>query len=406
MRRTHRPRVRLVHVVTVPMTLEFLLRGQIGYMKDRGMEVIAVSSPGPGLDRVAARDAIPVYPIPMARGMSPLSDFVALMRLFRLFSSIRPTIVNASTGKAGPLAIFAARLARVPITVYSLRGLMVDRRDGPAKQILRIIERTSCRLADRVLAVSDSVRDFMVGEGLCPREKLVVPAKGSSNGVDASQRFNPARVDPAAAARFRSSHGIPDDRPVIGFVGRVVAGKGVAELAQAWKSLRNRYENAHLFIAGPVELQDPVPNEVLTGLRNDARLTMTEFVPNDEMPLLYAISDVVVLPSYSEGFPNVPLEAAAMSVPVVATTVTGCEDAVVDGVTGTLVPPRDAEALARAIGTYLDHPALGAQHGRAGRERALRDYLPEHVWESVYREYEYLLSERGLRLPEPNRDVS
>jgi glycosyltransferase involved in cell wall biosynthesis len=95
-------------------------------------------------------------------------------------------------------------------------------------------------------------------------------------------------------------------------------------------------------------------------------------------------------------------EAAAMELPVVATRVTGSVDAVVDGVTGTLVPPRDAAALAEALRRYLLDPGLRRKHGSAGRERVVREFQPERIWEALYREYVELLQKRGL--PTPSRD--
>lgn len=90
-----------------------------------------------------------------------------------------------------------------------------------------------------------------------------------------------------------------------------------------------------------------------------------------------------------------------MAMPVVATSVPGCVDAVVDGVTGALVPPRDPVALAAAIARYLDDPALRECHGQAGRQRVLRDFQPEAIWEATYQEYLRLLRARGLPLPTP-----
>jgi glycosyltransferase involved in cell wall biosynthesis len=388
--------VRLAYVVTVPITLEVLLRGQIGFMKKRGMEVMAVCSPGPGLAAVAEREDMEVHPVPMKRGISPRADLAALVRLVRLFRETRPTIVNASTGKAGPLAMAAAALAGVPVKVYCLRGIMVDRGKGPVRHVLKMVERTSCGLADRVLAVSESVRRFVVEEGLCDPSKIVVPSKGSSNGVDAEGRFDPDLVDTGAVDRFRRGHGLPDDRFLVGFVGRLVRGKGIVELAEAWQYLRHRHDDTHLVLAGPEEPQDPVSPVVMDRLRRDPRVTMIDFVPNEEMPLFYSVTDLLVLPSHSEGFPNVVLEAAAMRKPVVATSAPGCVDAVVDGVTGTLVPVRESRAVARAVEAYLSDPGLRERHGRAARERVLRDYSPERVWGAVPSQYERLLERKEL----------
>lgn len=391
--------VKLVQVTTVPVTLEYFQRGQIGYMKDKGFEVIAVSSPGEGLDRVAAREGIETFGIPMERGVAVRSDLRSMVDLFTLFRRIKPTIVHASTGKAGPLGILAATLAGVPVKVYGLRGLMVDRRAGFGQVKVKILEWLTCRCADRVLAVSRSIADYMVGAGLCPVEKITVPANGSSNGVDAVNRFNRAKMEPASAKSFRSKYGLPADAPVIGFVGRLVAGKGISELALAWAEIRRIHENVVLFLAGSCENQDPVPESVLNALRTDERVIMADSIDNDEMPLFYGNVDLVVLPTYSEGLPNVVLEAGAMELPVVATTVTGCLDAVLNGITGILVPPRDAESLTRAIDRYLKDPELRSLHGKAARVYVMERFAPERVWEALHREYCGLLREKGLKVP-------
>ncbi len=108
--------------------------------------------------------------------------------------------------------------------------------------------------------------------------------------------------------------------------------------------------------------------------------------------------DVIALPTYREGFPNVALEAAAMALPIVATSVPGCVDAVEDGATGILVPARDAEALARALDRYLTDPTLRATHGEAARRRAVSQFRSEAIWEGVAQEYDDLLA-RSTNVP-------
>ena len=115
--------------------------------------------------------------------------------------------------------------------------------------------------------------------------------------------------------------------------------------------------------------------------------------------------DLLVLPSYREGLPFTPLEAASMGLPVVATRIAGCVDAVDDGITGTLVPAHDAVALTDAIQAYLANPSLRRKHGQAGRERMLRDFRCETVWEATCSEYTRLLQTKGLPLPKPTSTV-
>jgi len=391
--------LRLVQVTTVPLTLQNLFKGQVAYLKGRGFEVIGVSSPGEGLGDWSRREATAVHAVPMVRGISPAADLIALLRLWRLFLRIKPAIVHGSTAKAGVLSMIAATLARVPVRIYTLRGVMMEIRTGPAQKLLKGMEWIACGLADRVLAVSKSVADAVVEEGLCSPTKIRVLVNGSSNGVDARVRFNPARMDPRDRRRLRAKLGVSGDGIVVGFVGRIVRDKGIAELASAWMRIRDQYENAHLLILGPREPQDPVPAEVLEGLTSDSRVITIDLVPNEEMPQYYGAMDMLVLPSYREGFPNVVLEAAAMELPVVAARVTGCVDAVVDGVTGILVPPKDSGSLAAAMRIYLGDPPLRTMHGKAGREQVVRKFRPEPIWEALYDEYLAQIRKKGLPVP-------
>ena len=106
-----------------------------------------------------------------------------------------------------------------------------------------------------------------------------------------------------------------------------------------------------------------------------------------DMPTLLATSDVVVLPSYSEGIPRILIEAAAMSRPIVSTTIPGVAEIVEDGVNGSLVPPRDADALASAIEGLLDNPQLRSEYGEAGRRKAELEYDDRQVAQAYVEEY-------------------
>ncbi len=235
---THAMTLKLVHITTIPLTVSFFMKGQVSFMREKGFEVSVVSAPEQELDTIAQREGIEVYGVPMERGMAPLADLVSLYRLWRLFRRIRPTIVHSSTPKAGPLGMLAAFLARVPIRFYTLRGAMIDLRQGWARTILKVMEWIGCHCAHQVLAVSHSVADLVVREGLCPASKVQVLGKGSSNGVDAENLFNPSRIGRDARQRVRIKYAIPEKSVVIGFVGRLVKGKGIWELATAWGALK------------------------------------------------------------------------------------------------------------------------------------------------------------------------
>ncbi|HYW09592.1 MAG TPA: glycosyltransferase, partial [Longimicrobium sp.] len=272
--------LRLVHVTTVPESLGFFV-GQVGFMKARGFEVHALSSPGPLLDAFGAREGVPTHAVEMPRSISPGHDLGAVRRLAATLRSIRPHIVHSHTPKGGLLGMMAAWMNRVPVRIYHIRGLPLMTATGRRRTLLRWTERVACSLAHQVLCVSHSVRDVAVAEGLCPPDKIRVLLGGSGNGVDAAGRFNPTR-NAAARAELRAKHSIPADAEVLGFVGRVVRDKGIVELAAAWSVLRDEFPSMHLLLVGPLEPQDPVPPATLEALRADPRV---HFVgPADSAP--------------------------------------------------------------------------------------------------------------------------
>lgn len=385
--------VRILHVATVPMSLRFFA-GQVGFMKAGGFEVHAVTSPGDELQAFGEQEQVPVHAVEMPRRISPLQDVGAVLRLVTVMRRIRPDIVHAHTPKGGLLGMIAARLADVPVRIYHIRGLPLMTATGTRRALLHLTERMACTLAHRVLCVSHSLREVVVAEGVCPPDKVRVLLAGSGNGVDAIGTFNPAQRDAGERARVRANVGIPANAVVIGFMGRVVRDKGVVELNAAWCALRERDPNLHLLMVGPFEPQDPLPAEVERSLRSDPRVHLCGMQPSAAR--WYSAMDLVVLPSYREGFPNVVLEAAAMALPVVATRIAGCMDAVREGKTGLLVPHGNADALATALETYVNDPELRASHGACARERVLTDFEQQRLWSALHDEYIRLLEARGL----------
>ena len=384
----------LVHITTVPSSLWSFLSGQIKFMSRRGFRVHAISSPGDKLDEFGEKNEIDVHGIPMARAITPLRDLVALLRIWRVLLSEKATIVCAHTPKGGLLGMIAAWLARTPVRIYQIHGFPFMAATGLRRSLLKWTERLSCWFATDVLAVSHGMREVAIAERICPAKKVKVLGSGSSNGVDAQGKFNPANVTSHLYERIRTQHGIPRDALVLGFVGRIVRDKGWIELANAWKELRDQFPSAHLLAVGPLESQDPIPVDVEELIRKDRRIHRIGLIEN--VAPCYRAMDVCVLPSYREGFGVVCIEAAAMKLPVVATSIPGCSEAVLDGVTGTLVPPRDAMALAEAIRRYLADPELRIRHGEAGRQRVLREFRPVLLWEAYYQEYVQQLREKGL----------
>jgi glycosyltransferase involved in cell wall biosynthesis len=367
--RSSRPRVILLGVTDSQtcMVLESRLRA----LRAEGFRVILVSSPGKLLDQTAARVGVERFAIPMQRRITPLADLISLFRLWQLMKRCRPDIVEFSTPKAGLLGLLVARLLCVPGRVYMLRGLKLETASGLKRAVLLAAERVAAACADVVLCNSESLRMRASELNVAPSVKLHLLGKGSSNGVDATQ-FSPG------PSSVRELYGCPPDAPVVGFAGRLTRDKGIPELVEAFEAVLRGAPDAHLLLVGWFDnAEDALGGGIRACIENHARIHCTGFVR--ETAPYYRAMDVMVLPTWREGFPNVVLEAAATGVPVVTTPATGARDSVVPGVTGVLIPPGNPAAIANAVLELLADSDRCRRMGEAARAWVLEHYRDTHV---------------------------
>jgi glycosyltransferase involved in cell wall biosynthesis len=380
---------RLVVTTTIPNNAHDFMRGQLNWLARQGLEVHLVSSPGALLDATGEREGVSTHPLPMRRYIAPAADLLAFWRWLMLLRRLRPDVVACGTPKAGLLAGVASTVLRVPRRVYVLRGLRYEGARGIRREVLRILERASCAAAHVVVAVSPSLALAAVRSGVVPADKVVMLGHGSSNGVDPGT-FRPPTWKERSAAR--SAAGVPPNAVVVGFVGRLTPDKGLDCLESAFECLSVRNPDVWLLLVGE---QDSPPSPAADRLLAHPRVRALGFVAD---PLRrYAAQDVLCLPTRREGFPNVVLEAAACGIPAVTTRATGAIDSVVDGETGLTVPVDDPASLCEALELLYGNPGLRAYLGDRARQRALRDFEPQAIWEGILRVY---LPDRNARGPD------
>lgn len=375
--------MKIARVATVPFFLYNHLREQIVATVEAGHEVVLISSGGPEADWLKAIPGIRFQAIDIPRRIAPWRDLVALWNLFLLFRRERFDIVHSTTPKAGMLCALAGFAARVPVRLHTFTGQAWVEMRGLRRAVSKAGDWVTAHLNTLCYADSISQQDYIISEGVCSAEDLQV--SGSLAGVDLS-RFDPERWQDSKQATLLEL-GVPPGYRVITFIGRLNRDKGLEELKAAFHEVRQREPNCILLLIGPGEAEDgALTNAVAAG--SEANVRFTGYTPQPERYL--AVTDLFCLPSYREGFGNVVIEAAAMGVPAIGTDIVGLRDAIVDGETGLLVPPKDAAALARAIMTLLSNDALRAEMGAKARLRAVAQFDSRKVNDAVLAEYSRL----------------
>jgi glycosyltransferase involved in cell wall biosynthesis len=315
---------------------------------------------------------------------------MALGELVRLFRRLRPDIVHTHNPKPGVYGRLAARLARVPIVVNTVHGLYATPEDSwPRRTAVYGLERFAASCSDAELVQNE--------EDLATLAHIRVPGRKLvelGNGVDL-QRF--AVPTPDAVHRARLALGIAPGQVVAGIVGRLVREKGFVELFAAARRLRRTRPNVVVVVVGP---SDPAKGDGLSeaDLAEAGGLGNVMLVgERRDIETLYPAFDLFVLPSHREGYPRSAMEASASAVPVVATDIRGCRQVVDHGVSGLLVPVRDADALAKAIEELVDDPPRRRTMGEAGRRRAEAHFDDRQVIARTLAVYRRLLEQKDGR---------
>lgn len=387
--------VKVAHITTVDMSLRYLLLGQLRSIRQAGYELVGVSSTGPEVPLIEA-NGIRHIAVPISRRFTPLADLISLWQLYWVMRHERFTIVHTHTPKPGLLGQLAARAAGVPIIINTLHGFYFhDNMPQMWRRFYIVMEKIAARCSDVILSQNSEDIHTAIVEGICTPDKI----KYLGNGINVT-RFDRARFDDEALIHKRLELGLPLDALVVGFVGRLVAEKGLLELLQAAQTIRQYVPESHFLFIGPIDHEKPDafrPEKareygladacIFTGMRQD-------------MPELYAVMDVFVLPSHREGFPRSPIEASAMGVPCVVTDIRGCREAVLPGRNGMLVPLHDVPALTNAIVNLLNDRDKARRFGEEGRRLAAERFDEQLIFEKVKAEYRRLMIAKGLPIPE------
>ncbi len=335
-----------MRITTIPASMQVLLRGQGRFMKEHGFDVVMVSSDGDEVEALKQQEDAPHFIIPFTRTISPVKDLKCLWLLTKLMKRIKPDIVHTHTPKAGLIGMWAAKLAGVPVRLHTIAGLPWMETTGLLRKILKFVEKLTFLAATRVFANSARQKEFLL-ENNIGKNKMEVLGSGSSNGIDTSY-FSVNETILKDAQRLRANENIPAGGLVWIFIGRLVKDKGLEELLTSFSILSEKFPEDRLWLLGKEEPElDPLSTAASNILNSHGAVKKWGFI-NDVRPFLSA-AEVLVFPSYREGFPNVPMQAALMGCSLILSDINGCNEIVDHGKTGLLVPPKNQPALLDAM---------------------------------------------------------
>ncbi|WP_322971389.1 glycosyltransferase family 4 protein [Faecalibacter sp. LW9] len=380
-------KTKLIRLTTVPLSLKVLLKGQHQFMSSKGFEVIGVSSKGPELDEVKEAEGINVVSIEMSRKITPIADLKSLWQTYRFFKKEKPQIVHTHTPKAGIVGMLAAKLAGVPIRLHTVAGLPLMEATGTKRKILDGVEKLTYASATNVYPNSQGLYDFIIQNKYTSKEKLKVIGNGSSNGIDTFY-FSKDKISIDVQEDLKKELNIILNDFVFIFVGRLVGDKGINELVSAFSKLTN--PNAKLLLVVPLETDlDPLHLETLQEIESNPRIISVGF-QKDVRPY-FAIANALVFPSYREGFPNVVMQAGAMGLPSIVSDINGCNEIIVEGQNGSIIPVKNTKAILEAMQKMMDDEFYYTTLKSNARPMIQSRYEQSVVWKALLEEYKFLL---------------
>jgi len=390
--------IKIVRSATVGTSLDTFCRGLLTELRDKGFEVVAISSPDKDLEQLGKREMVRTIGVSMSRHIAPLKDFLSLLRLIRVFIKEKPDMVHSMTPKAGLLCMIASWVARVPVRVHTFTGLVFPTAKGLIKKVLMTTDWLTCACATHVIPEGQGVLNDLRNNGITSKPMKVL-GYGNVMGVDMT-RFS-RRSEVMSKVALLKKEGVF----TFVFVGRIVGDKGINELVQAFKVLlaQDFPKRLRLVLVGNYESDlDPISSDSKQAIDSTPEIEAVGSQYGDDLLARYAASDCFVFPSYREGFPNTVLEAGALGLPSIVTDINGSREIIIpyekdsQGATGLIIPSHDADALQRAMSWMITHDAEREKMAANARPSIESRFEQSFVRQCLFDFYDEILKEKEI----------
>ena len=380
---------KLIRITTIPMSLKYLLKGQMAFMSKNGFNVTMISSDGQELKDVIENEKCAHIIIPLTRKITILKDLKATYNLYKLIRKEKPDIVHTHTPKAGIIGMLASYFARVPIRLHTVAGLPLMEAVGFKRIILNFVEKVTYKCSTKVFPNSYGLKKIIVKHRFTSENKIKVIGNGSSNGIDTSY-FDPELFSTKDNEYLKTNLGINKTDFVFIFVGRIVSDKGINELVEAFHKICLVKENIKLLLVGPYEDElDPLQKKTKILINNNENIISVGY-QNDVRPY-FSISNCLVFPSYREGFPNVVMQAGAMRLPSIVSDINGCNEIIENNINGLVINVKSIHSIYDAMINLTSDELLFNKLRLNSRDKIRIKYERKSYWNFLLNEYKNLI---------------
>ena len=380
-----------IHVFSVFTTAESFFDGQFKYLTEQGYEIVVVSSNSPNAEAFCKRNKVRFVPVNIPRSVSPQAISKAVSSLCHLIREERADAVFGHTPVGALCAMIAARICNVKNRIYYRHGVIYTTMHGLKRAVFKAEEQFVSSLATAVINVSHSLSKLAIADTLNNPSKQCVIGHGTCGGIDAQGIFNPSLINSAQIIQLKTQLGINKADIVLGFCGRICNDKGISELVDAFELFQKKHTDleAKLLLIGDFDSRDGISELKKQQIKYNKDIIISGHVDKTDIPYYYAMLDVFVFPSHREGFGMCAIEASAMEKPLLVSKVHGCEDTIIEDLTGKYID-LDAESICQGMELMLD---AERRHflGKNGRMKVLELYDFRVMWPLVKELYANIL---------------
>lgn len=381
-------KIKVLQLCAVDFTVRQFIAPLARYLKGNGCDVKIGCTKGPFWKELT-EEGYQMEVINISRSSNPLMVFLSFINVLRYLKKNPVDVLHVHTPIAGLVGRLAGKMAKVPTIIYTAHGfyfhehmpkwkyrfhVFLEKRAAKWHHALFCVSEEDARTAEE-LGIEAPSRIFLVRNGVRPEDFMLELKKTSR-------------------PKIRQELHIPPDATVVTIVGRLTREKGFFEFLEAAEIVRRDHPQTHFILVGGenAKERDRIKNELQSIIAGENLKGFAHMLGyRTDIADILAASDIFCLPSYREGLPTSIVEAMMLEIPVVATNVRGCREAVSDGTTGLLVPPRNSWDLAGAMRYLISHPETARKLGIAGSRRATEFYSLSNVLDTQWRAYQLVM---------------